>query len=66
MDTRPPLWVRLIYNVIEWIDNHPLYLLPSRMRYWRFRLYDDYCLCERCEKRREKGRQRPSRRKVIQ
>ena len=57
----PPLWVALLYRLLDWVDSHPLYLLPERWRFWRFRLADDACGCEYCERRRKEGRQGPRR-----
>lgn len=52
-----PLWVRVVYAVVEWVDNHPIYLLPSRVRWWRYRFYDKYCYCSNCVERRAKSLQ---------
>lgn len=57
--TTIPLWVRAVYAVIQWADRHPIYLLPSRLRWWRYQLMDDACGCENCEDRRRRGMQGP-------
>lgn len=62
--TKMPAWVMFIYNFLKWVDEHPVYLLPKRLLYWRYQFYDDWCLCIHCEERRKKGYQRPAKRSL--
>lgn len=61
LPSNPPIpkWVKLVYAVIQWVDRHPIYLLPRRIRDGRHRFYDRYCYCSNCVERRSKGRQEP-------
>ena len=47
-----PLWVYVLYVFLEWLDYRVLAPLSSKILYWRVDLWDRYCACEKCRRRK--------------
>ena len=50
-----PLWVNLLYSLMDWVDYRILSRASSVLMNWRIRLLDHYCWCEKCQERERTG-----------
>jgi hypothetical protein len=47
-----PMWVRVVYEVLEWID-YKIALKLSSWSSYRYQMLDNHCKCEKCLQRRQ-------------